>query len=179
MCGAAEKVYEADRDSFQNTSTTHQCTVVFWSEPLPADALNVNNMNVKPVGAQAVLYGEGRMKQTLIDSNGIPKGMKQILKEHGINTDTLKGPDTRIIWALPSRPIRINKLCIVLTDKLATPLRNHGLTKWLHGWEMSGRGIRLRDKTQLVSFNMQSELLRSSLVKKTLITLQMTESLTA
>lgn len=92
-----EKVYEADRDSFQNTSTTHQCTVVFWSEPLPADALNVNNMNVKPVGAQAVLYGEGRIKQTLIDSNGISKGMKQILKEHGINTDTLKGPDTRII----------------------------------------------------------------------------------
>ena len=66
-----------------------------------SDALNVNNMNVRPGGAQAVMKDTvwaGRV-QRMVDENGIPKGMKQILEERGINTATLKGPDMRIILA--------------------------------------------------------------------------------
>ena len=35
----------------------------------------------------------------MVDDNGIPKGMKQVLEECGINTATLKGSDMRIILA--------------------------------------------------------------------------------
>ncbi len=37
--------------------------------------------------------------QTMVDTNGIPKGMKQVLEERGINTATLLGPDMKIILA--------------------------------------------------------------------------------
>ena len=66
-----------------------------------SDALNVNNMNVRPGGAQAVMKDTvwaGRI-QIMVDDNGIPKGMKKILEERGINTATLKGPYIRIILA--------------------------------------------------------------------------------
>ena len=58
-------------------------------------------MNVRPGGAQAVMkdtVSAGRV-QRMVDDNVIPKGMKQILEERGINTATLKGPDMRIILA--------------------------------------------------------------------------------
>ena len=60
------------------------------------DALNVHNMNVKPGGAQAVMRDAvwaGKVRKK-VDANGIPKGMKQVLEEHSINTATLLGPDT-------------------------------------------------------------------------------------
>ena len=65
------------------------------------DSLNVNNMNVRPGGAQAVMRDTvwaGKI-QKMVDANGIPKGMKQVLEERGINTATLLGPDMRIILA--------------------------------------------------------------------------------
>ena len=37
--------------------------------------------------------------QKLVDSAGVPKGMKRILEERGINTQTLKGDDMRVILA--------------------------------------------------------------------------------
>ncbi len=58
-------------------------------------------MNVKPGGAQAVMRDTvwaGKL-QTMVDTNGIPKGMKQVLEERGINTATLLGPDMKIILA--------------------------------------------------------------------------------
>ena len=63
------------------------------------DALNVANMNVKPGGAQALMRDTiwNGKKQTLIDENGVAKGMKQVLEERGINPSTLLGPDMKII----------------------------------------------------------------------------------
>ena len=63
------------------------------------DALNAKTMNVKPGGAQPPLRDTtwaGRV-QKLVDSNGVPKGMKQVLNERGINTATLKANDMREI----------------------------------------------------------------------------------
>lgn len=63
------------------------------------DALDVNRMNVKPGGKQSKMHStiwSGRV-QEMCDSSGIPKGMKQILEERGICTDTLKADDMRKI----------------------------------------------------------------------------------
>lgn len=65
------------------------------------DALNSKTMNVKPGGAQPALRDTiwaGRV-QKLVDSNGVPKGMKKVLEERGINTTTLKANDMREILA--------------------------------------------------------------------------------
>ena len=66
-----------------------------------SDALNVNNMNVKSGGKQAVMHDTvwAGKPQKLVDSAGVPKGMKRILEERGINTQTLKGDDMRVILA--------------------------------------------------------------------------------
>ena len=63
------------------------------------DALNVNNMNVKPGGAQAVMRDTvwAGSIQRMVFNNGVAKGMKQVLEERGINTQTLKAPDMRMI----------------------------------------------------------------------------------
>ena len=58
------------------------------------DALNINRMNVKPGGKQAKLRDtinplNGR-PQKLVDSAGIPKGMKNILEERGVDTSKMK-----------------------------------------------------------------------------------------
>ena len=59
------------------------------------DALNSKTTNVKPGGAQPPLRDTtwaGRL-QKLVDSNGVPKGMKKVLEERGVNTATLKADD--------------------------------------------------------------------------------------
>ena len=52
------------------------------------DALNVNRMNVclggMQLAASDTMWG-GRV-QTMVDVNGVSKGMEQVLEEHGINT---------------------------------------------------------------------------------------------
>lgn len=66
---------------------------------MAVDALDVNQMNVKPGGKQAVMHDtfwEGQ-RQEMVDSSGIPKGMKLVLEERGICTDTLKADDMRKI----------------------------------------------------------------------------------
>ena len=63
------------------------------------DALNVLRMNVKPGGKQPVMRTTVNPKtgkpQSLVDHAGIPKGMKQVLKERGVNTDGMKAEDMR------------------------------------------------------------------------------------
>lgn len=65
------------------------------------EALNVNKMNVFPGGVQAKLRDTvwaGKV-QTMVFSLGVPKGMKQVLEERGINTTTLRADDMRKILA--------------------------------------------------------------------------------
>ena len=65
------------------------------------DALNVNKMNVLPGGAQAKLRDTvwaGKV-QKMVFSIGVPKGMKRVLEERGINTTALRGEDMRKILA--------------------------------------------------------------------------------
>ena len=90
---------------YKYPSSTHTLVWLFdqssCHKAYAPDALNVNNMNVKPGGAQAVMRDTvwaGKV-QTMVDTNGIPKGMKQVLEERGINTATLLGPDMKIILA--------------------------------------------------------------------------------
>ena len=68
---------------------------------MAADALDVSKMNVKPGGKQAVMHDTfwGGKVQKMNYSLGIPKGMKQILEERGINTATLNIDDMRTILA--------------------------------------------------------------------------------
>ena len=65
------------------------------------DALNAKRMNVRPGGMQPKMRDTtwaGR-RQTLIDRNGIPKGMKKVLEERGINTATMVADDMRTVLA--------------------------------------------------------------------------------
>ena len=65
-----------------------------------SDTFNVDNMNVKPGGKQAVMHDTWAGKtQELVDSAGVPKGMKIILEERGINTQIFKTDDMRVILA--------------------------------------------------------------------------------
>ena len=66
--------------------------VVLFDQSSDDDALNVNRMNVRPGGAQAILHdtvwnGRG---QKMVFSDGTPKGMKHILEERGVNTKDMK-----------------------------------------------------------------------------------------
>ncbi len=65
------------------------------------DALNAKRMNVKPGGAQPSMRDTvwARKPQKMVDRNGVPKGMKQVLKERGINTEKMRGDDMRIVLA--------------------------------------------------------------------------------
>ena len=80
-----------------------------------SDALNINNMNVKPGGKQAVMHDTvwAGKPQKLVDSAGVPKGMKRILEVRGINTQTVKGDDMRVILA--NQRSKILKKCLTKT----------------------------------------------------------------
>lgn len=65
------------------------------------DALNVNRMNVRPGGMQPAMHDtmwSGRV-QKMVNDNGVPKGMKQILEERGINTSSMVAADMRVVLA--------------------------------------------------------------------------------
>ena len=62
-----------------------------------ADALDVSKMNVNPGGKQSKIRDTvwtGK-PQNLCFNIGVPKGMKQVLKERGINTDSLNAEKMR------------------------------------------------------------------------------------
>ena len=56
-------------------------------------------MNVRPGGAQLSLRDTswGGRIQTLVDDNGVPKGMRKVLEERGINTVRMNALDMRIV----------------------------------------------------------------------------------
>ena len=61
------------------------------------DALDVTRMNVKPGGKQPKMHDttwNGQI-QRMVDSSGVPKGMRQVLQERGICTDNLVADDMR------------------------------------------------------------------------------------
>ena len=63
------------------------------------DALNASRMNVRPGGKQPCMRDTvwaGRVQQ-LVDDDGVPKGLKKILEERGINTSRMKGDDMRTV----------------------------------------------------------------------------------
>ena len=65
------------------------------------DALNAKRMNLRPGGKQPKMHDTswGGKPQKLCFDDGVPKGMKQVLEERGINTRTLHADDMRIILA--------------------------------------------------------------------------------
>jgi hypothetical protein len=66
---------------------------------MAADALDVNSMNVKPGGKQAIMRDTvwaGRPQRMVFD-DGVAKGMKQVLEERGINTQSLVGDQMKLI----------------------------------------------------------------------------------
>lgn len=65
----------------------------------PNDALNVKKMNVHPDGAQAIMHTTtwaGR-PQTIVYPDGTAKGMKAVLEERGINTQSMVAADMRAL----------------------------------------------------------------------------------
>ena len=63
------------------------------------DALNVKKMNAGPAGKQPQMRDTTNpltgMVQKMVDDNGIPKGMRQVLRERGINITNMTAPDMR------------------------------------------------------------------------------------
>ena len=66
------------------------------------DALNAKKMNVRPGGKQPKMRDTiwaGR-PQSLVDEDGVPKGMKQVLRERGINTERMVADDMRVVLSM-------------------------------------------------------------------------------
>ena len=65
------------------------------------DALNAKQMNVRPGGRQPRMRDTtwAGQPQCLVDENGVPKGMKRVLEERGINTERMRADDMRIVLA--------------------------------------------------------------------------------
>ena len=66
---------------------------------MPADALDVSKMNVKPGGAQRVMRDGwwGRKPQKMNYALGVPKGLRVVLEERGVNTRGMKADQMRDI----------------------------------------------------------------------------------
>ena len=64
------------------------------------DALDASKMNVNPGAKQPVMCNTvraGKEQKEMVFNLGIPKGMKAVLEERGINTQHLKGEQMQII----------------------------------------------------------------------------------
>ena len=61
------------------------------------DALNVDKMNVGPGGKQPKMRDTvwGGAVQRLVDDDGVPKGMRIVLQERGVDTTKMKAKDMR------------------------------------------------------------------------------------
>ena len=63
------------------------------------DSLNVSRMNVESGGVQPKMHDtmwNGRV-QKMVLPDGLPKGMKLVLEERGINTQRIKAKDMRLV----------------------------------------------------------------------------------
>ena len=61
------------------------------------DALNAKRMNVKPGGVQPKMHDTiwGGRVQKMVFADGTPKGMKEVLRERGVNVTKMKGDEMR------------------------------------------------------------------------------------
>ena len=80
-------------DIFEGKYPNHQAVFLFDNAPCHRkcsdDSLNINRMNVNPGGKQPIMKDtiwNGQV-QRLVTEDGIPKGMKLVLQERGVNTD--------------------------------------------------------------------------------------------
>ena len=76
---------------------------------MPSDALDVSKMNVYPGGNQRVMRVGwwGGKPQSMNFSLGVPKGLRRVLKERGVDTGSMKADDMHA--ALGSHPDFKNK----------------------------------------------------------------------
>ncbi len=94
----AEFKYSSDKYTavwlFDHTCSSCHCAFA-------DDALNAKKMNVHPGGKQPKMRGItwAGQPQNLVDKDGVPKGMKQVLSERGINTERMLADDMRIVLA--------------------------------------------------------------------------------
>ena len=92
--------------SFKYPSEKHTVMFIFDQSSchrvFGEDALNVNRMNVRPGGMQPAMHDTmwGGRVQTMIDADGVPKGMKKVLEEHGINTSRMVADDMKVVLAI-------------------------------------------------------------------------------
>ena len=76
-------------------SATHNIVFIFDQgsnhSPFSEVSLNARRMNVRPGGKQAVMRTTmwNGQRQDMVDSNGAPKGLKQVLQERGVDTKKL------------------------------------------------------------------------------------------
>ena len=83
----AEYLFPADRYTIVWLFDQSSCHRAF-SE----DVLNSQRMNVRPGGAKPHMRGTmwAGSIQPMVDENGVPKGMRRVLEERGINTVSMK-----------------------------------------------------------------------------------------
>ena len=88
-------------DIFERVHPEAQGVFMFDNAPshrkVADDALNADRMNVGPGGKQPVMRDTvwGGQVQKMVDANGIPKGMKIILEERGVDTTGMRANDMR------------------------------------------------------------------------------------
>ena len=59
-----------------------------------------SRMNVRPGGKQPCMHDTvwAGQVQKLVDDKGVPKGMKKVLEERGINTSSMKADDMQTVF---------------------------------------------------------------------------------
>lgn len=87
---------------------------------MPDDALDVSKMNVKPGGKQRVMrngWWAGKV-QKMMDAHGIPKGMKQVLHERGVDTRKMVAEEMReVLGNFPDFKYEKSRIERLLIDK--------------------------------------------------------------
>ena len=86
------------------------------------DSLNVNRMNVGPGGKQPVMKDtvHNGVVQHMVDGSGIPKGMKLVLEERGIDTSGMNARKMREVLGAHSDFLNVTTLVEELVES-----RNH------------------------------------------------------
>ena len=71
-----------------------------WHAAMPEDALVVSRMNVNRGGKQPVMrdgWWGGKPQRMYFNLENIPKGMRQVLDERGVNTRGMKADEMRTV----------------------------------------------------------------------------------
>ena len=84
------------------------------------DSLDVNQMNVKPGGKQRVMRDglwDGN-SQKMVTSSGVPKGLRVVLEERGVNTTGMSGPKMKeVLGNFPDFKYEKSRIERILTEK--------------------------------------------------------------